>query len=564
MELDQSAPEGPEALRLVLLDPDAATRGLLRTLLETTGISVKATGDSVDALDALASGDFDLLLATLPADEGRELAAAMRGHGPARELPLVFLAPPAQGAARYRAIAAGADEVLVKPVDPLVLVQAIRARVARARLLRAPAVAGPEPALRGGQLRRGEFLAQLGTALRDGARRWRVLMALRLDQNQTLSDQLGQAASFELEQALAVRFAEALRADDSYTLWMEFGFGLLAERESREEVEALARDLCQRVAETPFILRGQSHALTLSIGVALPPAGGDEGDPDRWFASAYAAQAIAHRLGGNRHDGVLSFEYGDMPPERVLIIREWAKEARNGGNVLIEFQPMLPLRPGMPGMYALGAKLRDYRAPLAGVVRREYLRLAREAGSLAMIDRMGLFEAFEAIEQERAIGHDTRVLVPVDLASADEAQLTWLDAELRRRHAFSDRLVIEFEAGLALADANFPRTIARLRSHGVMVALSDASTSAERVRDLCALPADWLRLPAAAIAEQEPEEIRQIVQPWLDRRRALIVGEVEDTTIVASLAQMNVGYIQGDALAAGGPRLDYSFAIRGA
>jgi PleD family two-component response regulator len=359
MDTDQSAPEGPEALRLVLLDPDAATRGLLRALLETSGIEVKASGDHAAALDALAGGGFDLMLATLPADEGLELAAAMRGHASSRELPLLFLAAPAQAAARYRAIAAGADEVLVKPVDPIVLVQAIRARVARARLLRAPAAAGPEATLRGGQLRRGEFLGQLGTALRDSAHRWRVLMALRLDQNQALADQLGQAASFELEQALAARFAQALRADDSYTLWMEFGFGLLAERDSREDVEALARDLCARVAEAPFTVRGQSHALTLSIGVALPPAGADEGDPDRWFASAYAAQAIAHRVGGNRHDGVLSFEYGDMAPERVLIIREWAKEARNGGNVLIEFQPMLPLRPGLPGMYALGAKLRD-------------------------------------------------------------------------------------------------------------------------------------------------------------------------------------------------------------
>jgi EAL domain-containing protein (putative c-di-GMP-specific phosphodiesterase class I) len=198
------------------------------------------------------------------------------------------------------------------------------------------------------------------------------------------------------------------------------------------------------------------------------------------------------------------------------------------------------------------------------VVRREYLRLAREAGSLAMIDRMSLFEAFEALEQERAIGHDTRVLVPVDLPSAQEPQLTWLEAELRRRHAFSDRLVVEFEAGLALADGSFSRTVARLRAHGVTVSLAEVDISSDRLRELCALPADWLRLRAATIAEFAPEDVPELLQPWLERRRGLIVEDVEDTTSVAGLAQMNVGYIQGDALATGGPRLDYSFAIPGA
>ena len=52
---------------------------------------------------------------------------------------------------------------------------------------------------------------------------------------------------------------------------------------------------------------------------------------------------------------------------------------------VIEFQPVLPLQGELAGLYSLDAKLRDYRAPLAGVARREYLGLARDAGALAMI-----------------------------------------------------------------------------------------------------------------------------------------------------------------------------------
>jgi len=188
-----------------------------------------------------------------------------------------------------------------------------------------------------------------------------------------------------------------------------------------------------------------------------------------------------------------------LPPERVLIIREWVKEAVAGDNVLIEFQPVLPLQGELTGLYALDAKLRDYRAPLAGVIRREYLGLARDAGALAMIDRMSLFSAFEAIEQERARGRATRVLVPMDLATVNDAQLVWLDAEVRRRKASSDGLIIEFDADMALGRPELVRVVQRLEDHGIVIAISDQSGDLGRIGQLQRFPAGLLRLPMTAI-----------------------------------------------------------------
>lgn len=64
---------------------------------------------------------------------------------------------------------------------------------------------------------------------------------------------------------------------------MELGFGLLAECESRADIEILARDLCERVAQASLVVRGTEYALTLSVGIALAPARADTGDPDRWL-----------------------------------------------------------------------------------------------------------------------------------------------------------------------------------------------------------------------------------------------------------------------------------------
>lgn len=547
----------------MLVEADESTREFLRSILEGGGSVVCACAGTDEALARMEAFGPDAVLATYEGRDEFGLTARLRAQPALTFLPLVLLSSDREQGIRFEAIAGGADELLVSPVDSLILLAAIRSRISRARLSHQPPPAVVEPEIRGGQLRRGEFLAQLGGVLRGAPGPWQVLMALRLDQSQQMADLLGQAASFELEQALAARYSEALREDDAYTLWMEFGFGLLAERESRAEIEILARDICERVAQAPFVVRGTEYALTLSVGIALAPGGADTGDPDRWFASAYAAQAIAHRVGGNRFDGVLSRDHGSMPPERVLIIREWAKEAVSGSNVLIEFQPVLPLQMELTGLYSLEAKLRDYRAPLAGVKRKDYLSLAREAGSLPMIDRMSLFSAFEAIEEERANGRTTRVLVPIDLAAITDAQMLWLDAELRRHRAASEGLIIEFDADVALGRPELAAVVQRLEDNGIAIAVADGSGRLDRIRELLRFPANLMRLPLSAIDSLPPEEFRALLEPWHANGRGLIADQVESVENLSRLWALNIGYIQGDALAAGGPRLDYEFSQLG-
>ena len=487
---------------------DDAMRDALQRCLEAGGLVVEACEEgSARAFDA--SPPDALLLSDIAGPLA--LVAELRALPGLASLPIVLLARDASAEARWPAIAAGADDVLAEDVPMSELLGALQAWVRRAGIAAAAATAathavavvgaaagGDEAvARRTGALRRGEFLSQLRHVLGEDAP-WQVLVAVRLDQARALAESLGQAAAFELEQAVALRLAAELSPGDAHALWMEFGFGLLVRRDDRDAVEQLGRRLCAAVAATPFEVRGTSHALTASAGIALAPAGSDAGAVDRWFASAHAAQAIAHRLGGNRFDGVLSRDHGNMPPERVLIIREWVKDAVGGENVLIEFQPVIPLQDGQAGLYSLQAKLRDYRAPLAGVARRDYLGLARDAGALQMIDRMSLFAAFEAIEAERALGRDTRVLVPLDLASVNDAQLFWLDAEIRRRRAHADGLLVELDAELALARPDLAAVVQRLEGQGVVIAIADGSGDLARIAQLQRLPAGLLRLHSRA------------------------------------------------------------------
>lgn len=410
----------------------------------------------------------------------------------------------------------------------------------------------------GGMVRRGDFLSHLATvASTPGSACW-VLMAIHVDRTD-LASKLDMTAIFELEERISQRFAALLRVDDVYSIWLELGFGVLVRRDDSDQVIELAKRICANVAAEPFLVADESMPLTVSIGLALPPKAAAEHAADKWFASAHAAQAIALRHGGNCQEGVLSREYEPIPAERVLIIREWVQEAKSGENVMIEFQPVLPLNTSAGDLYSVHAKLRDYRAPLGGVYRHEYLRIAREAGAMVMIDRVSLFSAFEAIEQERARGRDTRLLIPVEPDALEGVPWQWLEAELHRRRHLADRLILELEAHPKLEESIIVERLRTLRAFGVRIGLSDRSGGLEWIATWARLPVDVLRLQFQVVDAVSPDAFTGRLSPWREKGRQVIVDSIQRTNDMARFTGLGVDYLRGRALAAIGPRLDYEF-----
>jgi len=563
IEVIERSSEDP--YRVMVVDDDAGTRIYLRLVLEQAGMTVLECADSDTVLEQIANFQPDLLLMDLYMKglDGLSLTMELRKQPELSVLPIVFVSVEQTDETRFRAIQAGGDDFLTKPIRPRILISEVRSRIKRARLVKKQLPVSTGLLLRGGQLRRGDFLQQMGAVLRRQASAWQVLMSVKIDQAEQLAKELGLAGSYELEQTVAKNFTDILRDNDAFTTWLEFGFGILVQRSSREEIVELAQAICNKIAATSFNVNGNECRLTLSIGLALAPTGPAAGDADRWFASAYAAHSIAHRLGGNRYDGVLTDEHGSMPAERVMIIREWVKEAATGQNIAIEFQPVLPLHGDGIGLYALDAKLRDYRAPLAGVTRKEYLALARDAQALSMIDRVSLFSAFEAIEEQRARGCETRVLVPIDLLSISDAQFNWLQAELRRRKECRDGLLVELDASLLLERPELVDKMQRLKDLGVTLVLSDDHGGLSRIEALQHFPATMLRIPFGAVENVPSKTFMALLRPWYDSGRSLIVDRVLNTDAVAQLWAMEIAYLQGDALAASSPRLDYQFIEHG-
>ena len=116
-----------------LVDDDASVRKALRRLIRAAGYDVETFEDAGAFLQqhGVARPRACLLLdIRMPGMSGLELQQALSGTG--RALPIVFITGHGDEDARAQALACGAVDVLYKPLDERVLLEAIERALRRA------------------------------------------------------------------------------------------------------------------------------------------------------------------------------------------------------------------------------------------------------------------------------------------------------------------------------------------------------------------------------------------------------------------------------------------------
>ena len=123
---DQSAepraPQGVRGLKILLAEDDAVNRILAVTLLEKRGHSVVAVENGAEALTALASEPFDVVLMDvrmhgMTGEEATKKIRAGEVSGVDPHIPIIALTAYALKGDRERFLAAGMDDYIAKPLD---------------------------------------------------------------------------------------------------------------------------------------------------------------------------------------------------------------------------------------------------------------------------------------------------------------------------------------------------------------------------------------------------------------------------------------------------------------
>lgn len=116
--------------KILIAEDDAKIALLERDYLESSGYTTEILGDGAAVLEAIETGDFDLVLLDimLPGISGYEICRNVRDK---IDIPILMVTARTEGLDVVRGLGLGADDYITKPFDPLQLVARVRAHLSR-------------------------------------------------------------------------------------------------------------------------------------------------------------------------------------------------------------------------------------------------------------------------------------------------------------------------------------------------------------------------------------------------------------------------------------------------
>ena len=113
---------------VLTVDDSRTMRDMLKMALSAAGFRVIQAEDGMHGLEVLSTSDPDVIITdiNMPRMDGFGLISKVRGEGRHRATPILVLTTESDAEKKNRARQAGATGWIVKPFDPIKLVDAVR------------------------------------------------------------------------------------------------------------------------------------------------------------------------------------------------------------------------------------------------------------------------------------------------------------------------------------------------------------------------------------------------------------------------------------------------------
>ena len=385
------------------------------------------------------------------------------------------------------------------------------------------------------------------------------LAYIRVDRYATLLADIGLAGIdlllTDMANLLRTHFPESAKiarfGDDVFTV--------LLPGSTPEQASSSYQALLKKVEGHLFDISGRTVQTTLSIGGA--------GLNEKTAKAQYVIDR-AHRCADELSEGnaLKIFNPADelaAAASRGNVVA-MVQQALENNSFRLLFQPIISLRGDNFEHYE--ALLRLMSPQGEEVPPLDFLNAAKEAGLAEKIDRWVILNAIKLLADHRSKGHNTRLFVHLSSASLQDATLLpWLSVALKAARLPADSLVFQFSEQDAVAYLKQAKTI----SHGFKelhckVALTQFGCALNPFNTLKHLHIDFVKIDGSFAQDLSNAENQQALKDLLaslhSQAKLTIVPFVESASILATLWQAGVNYIQGQYLQGPSQSMDYDFA----
>ena len=435
----------------------------------------------------------------------------------------------------------------------------IRAENDSAELQKLREISSQDPVT--GLLNRNSFLEVMDAAVERAVNAGQTasLAYIRIDRFAALQAEIGLTDSDQLLNQLAILLRGHFPAETQLARFADDVFTALQPGVAPLQTEPELRKLLSKVEGHLLDVGGRTVQTTFSIGVA---------GLDEKTAKAQDAIERAHRCADELSDGNALKIY-DPADELAAAanrgdIAAMLKQALENNSFRLLFQPIISLRGDSFEHYEVLLRLLDPQG--AEVPPNEFLSTAADVGLSTKIDRWVILNSIKLLAEHRTKGHRTRLFLHLSAASLqDPSLLSWLGVVLKASRLPGDSLVFELGEADAVAYLRQAKALTQgLAALGCHIALAQFGCVLNPFNTLKHLEAGFIKVDGSYtqdLTRQENQEaLKTLLADLHAQQKQSIVPFVESATVLATLWQAGVSYIQGHYLQGPSQSMDYDFS----
>lgn len=325
--------------------------------------------------------------------------------------------------------------------------------------------------------------------------------------------------------------------------------------EQAEELRAALEDQVVNIGDSTL-------KVTASIGVAVFNELSTDANTviDEAHVAADQARSQSENSTGNN---VVRFEPEDSGDENAAAVVTQLQEALAENRFKLLFQPIISLRGDENEHYEVLLRMEEDDGEL--ILPEKFLHVAAQANMVEKIDRWVIVEATKLLAKQRNSGHPTRLLINITADSLKNPEFgKWVGMALKATKLPGQALIFQCSETEITANLNQAATLfSQFQQLQCYSSISRFGCSLNPLAILKNINPTHIKMDGSFTQDstEAPEALTELVTNLNEQGKQVIVPLVENASVLSTLWQAGVHYIQGHYLQAPSNSMDYDFSM---
>lgn len=392
-----------------------------------------------------------------------------------------------------------------------------------------------------------------------------IILCVQTDQDTQTRSNTSESNADQILETLAGFVVEQSNKDVNVSRDRRGVINFVIANTTLEEGKAFAENLCQRVAKHTFQVGSQS--ILLSISASLGPI------TKNTSSAQVCIRECLKTLDGADPNSALSggkvylmndlgqTDFNVDSEEKITLFGRQLLEKRLIG---IAFQPIVGLNDEGAEFYEtlMRPKIEEYPKNIPS----DFISKVFESPIATEIDRWVILETIKKLADKHNTSPQTCLFINLSAATIqDEKFSPWLKLALKTSNTPPAAITLQLRENDAGRYIEQSKTlIAQLKSIGCKVALTHFGLSSNPLLVLDKLAVNFVKIDRQLIQKikaggEEEEETLQMIILLKEMEQHCIAPFIESPTLIPTLWQNGIEYIQGHYIQAPSSQMDYSF-----